>query len=656
MDQFMTVLRLRLPAILAWLLAPALPAFPQDYLDPTLCRPCHQRLYDEYLETPMGSSFYPVVGKALPEDWSVNNRFYHAPSESHFEMLRRGESLIVRRYQLDEEGRQVNSFELPVTHVMGSGIRARSYLHQTPEGRLIELPVSWYSQEQRWAMAPGFDRPKHPGFTRTVNHKCMFCHNAYPSVAPERARQGWDHDVQFPKQLPAGIDCQRCHGPGGPHVRGAAAGEPANRVRAAIVNPARLTSERQLDVCMQCHLETTTFRLPESYRRFGRGFYSYRPGEALSEYIVHFDHAPGTGQDDKFEIVSAAYRLRQSRCFIKAEGKLTCTSCHNPHKSIPPATRVTHYRAQCFQCHSSKHAEKHRLVAPDFSRSDCVSCHMPKRRTEDVVHVVMTDHLIQRRIPARDLLAPLREKTDEEQIYQGEVVLYYPKTGLDGALRQIYLGIAQVKEKVNLKLGAEMLKQALSQTKVQAPEPYFELAEAQVALGQKEAAEKSYLRVLELDSAFVQAENKFGNLLAEFGRSNEALKHYRRAIELDAKFADVYLNLGLTLRGLGDLPAAEESFRNAIKADPLYAPGYRDLGSLLLVQGKIEDARSFLERSLALEPADAKSHNNLGLALVGLGKREEGIAHLRFALRHGAESDRELTRRTLQNLDVEASK
>ena len=170
-------------------------------------------------------------------------------------------------------------------------------------------------------MSPGFDRPKHPGFTRTVNHKCMFCHNAYPSVSPERARQGWDHDVQFPTRLPEGIDCQRCHGPGGPHVRAAVAAESLGRVRAAIVNPARLSSERQMDVCMQCHLETTTFRLPESYRRFGRGFYSYRPGEALGDYIVHFDHAPGTGHDDKFEIVSAAYRLRQSRLFYQERRK-----------------------------------------------------------------------------------------------------------------------------------------------------------------------------------------------------------------------------------------------------------------------------------------------------------------------------------------------
>ena len=48
---------------------------------------------------------------------------------------------------------------------------------------------------------------------------------------------------------------------------------------------------------------------------------------------------------------------------------------------------------------------------------------MPKRRTEDVVHAVMTDHYIQRRKPARDLLEPLQESDFEaEGNYRGEVL------------------------------------------------------------------------------------------------------------------------------------------------------------------------------------------------------------------------------------------
>jgi predicted CXXCH cytochrome family protein len=639
-----------LVAVSPWFLAPTLLASSLEYVDPTTCYSCHRELSVEYLKTPMGRSFYLPDPENVIEDWEAANKFYHSPSDQHYEMLRRGSDFFVRRYQLNKSGQPENLLERQVTHVMGSGTRARSYLHMTAEGRIIELPVAWYSQEKRWAMAPGYDRPNHPGFTRTVNHKCMFCHNAYPNVPAERARQGWDHDVRFPKQLPLGIACQRCHGPGGEHVRAANAAESVLRVRSSIVNPARLSPDRQLEICMQCHLETTTFRLPESYRRFGRGFYSYRPGEPLADYIVHFDHAPGTGHDDKFEIVSAAYRLRKAACFLKSEGKLTCTTCHNPHGTVAPGQRAKHYRDRCLSCHSSKDAAPHKLFVADFDRSDCVACHMPSRRTEDVVHVVMTDHWIQRTRPPRDLLAPLQEKTDEEQTYRGEVVWYYPGAGLEKSLKDVYLAIAQVKEKVNLQRGVQMLQQALSKGSIRHPEPYFELAEAQVALGRKETAQSSYLQALSFDPAFVQAEHHLGNLLADLGKTDQAIQHYRRAIKIDPWFADVHMNLGLTLLGLGDLRATEDAFRQAIAANPMHAPAYRDLGSLFLVQGNFNVAASYLQEALALEPADPKAHHNLGLVLLALGKREEGIAHLEYAMRHGKESDRESTKKILQKV------
>jgi len=39
---------------------------------------------------------------------------------------------------------------------------------------------------------------------------------------------------------------------------------------------------------------------------------------------------------------------------------------------------------------------------------------MPKRRAEDAVHTVMTDHFIQRQKPSRDLLAPLPERHETD--------------------------------------------------------------------------------------------------------------------------------------------------------------------------------------------------------------------------------------------------
>ncbi len=572
--------------------ASALSGAPPGYVDPAACRPCHQVLYDRYLETPMGRSFYAASSAGEIADWNEAS-FYHEASERHYEMFRRGQTLYVRRYRM-EGGQRRDILERKVTHVMGSGERALSFLHQTPQGRLFELPVSWYSQERAWAMAPGYDRANHPGFGRQVNHKCMFCHNAYPDVRAERARAGWDADVLFPRELPMGIDCQRCHGPGARHAE--------TRAPADIVNPAGLSPERSLETCMQCHYETTTFRLPDSLRRFGRPFYSYRPGEPLGDYMIHFDHAPGKGWDDKFEIVSAAYRLRQSECFQQSAGAMTCLDCHSPHDRPGPAARPAYYRERCRNCHTLVEAVGHDETA------DCVSCHMPLRRTEDVVHVAMTDHKIVRRPLLGDLLAPLREKTEKEQTYRGEVVQINPKPSPRDA---VYQAMAQVKDKANLREGVKRLEAALGAAPAESPEPWFELGEALGDRGRKVAAEQAYRRALQADPDYPQAWNNLANLLADEGRTDEALAAYRKALERTPWDAAIHVNLGLTLLETGDVAGARRSFEAAIQENPAHADGHANLGALLLSVGQRERARLALETALALDPDHAAARANL---------------------------------------------
>ena len=69
---------------------------------------------------------------------------------------------------------------------------------------------------------------------------------------------------------------------------------------------------------MQCHLEPTSSPLPFQIRRNEHPPFSYTPGKALGDYFLYFDHAPGSGRDDKFEIASGAYRLRNRRAFSRA--------------------------------------------------------------------------------------------------------------------------------------------------------------------------------------------------------------------------------------------------------------------------------------------------------------------------------------------------
>ena len=93
------------------------------------------------------------------------------------------------------------------------------------------------------------------------------------------------------------------------------------KIRASIVNPARLTPKLRMDICLQCHLEPTSTAIPSLIRRFNRGPFSFRPGEPLADFLLAFDHAPGSPQAGKFEIVgSSAYRLRQVPLFPREQG------------------------------------------------------------------------------------------------------------------------------------------------------------------------------------------------------------------------------------------------------------------------------------------------------------------------------------------------
>src|SRR5262245_18430508 len=284
-------------------------------------------------------------------------------------------------------------------------------------------------------MSPGYDNATPPDFTRLADDSCLFCHNGYPAGA----------------SLAEGIDCQRCHGPGSRHVDLASRGGAQKpEIRAAIVNPGRLTPELQMDTCMQCHLETTSAELPGMIRRFDREPYSFRPGEPLGAYMVHFDQP--SGYRDKFEIVNQAYRLRQSLCFQKSGGRLTCVTCHDPHDAPRGEKAVAWYRAKCIGCHTSVKAANH----PAMQAADCASCHMPRRRTMDAVHVVMADHLIQRKAP-RDPDGALAERTLS---YRGSLVVYYPEL-LPQTERDLYLGVALITGSADRRRGIELLERAV---------------------------------------------------------------------------------------------------------------------------------------------------------------------------------------------------
>ena len=573
----------------------------------------------------MARSFYRPKAEILVAHDTTNNHFFHAPSNRHYRTIQRQGKLYQRRYQLDSKGKEVNVFEQEVTYVIGSGNHARTYLNLSEGGVLTQLPVSWYPQGKRWAMSPGYDRPHHDDFSRKVTHTCMFCHNAYPPL-PERSDR-YGQENTFPTELPSGIDCQRCHGPGSRHVELASdKTRNVDEVRRAIVNPARLDARHQMDICMQCHLETT---VPEaegrSVLRFGRSVYSYRPGESLDDYIVHFDHALSSPLKDRFEINSAPYRLRQSACFLKSNSQLTCTACHDPHQILRGAAAVQRVRETCLGCHTQALRTKANVPRPNsvvpepggrrreahrgsVNNLDCAKCHMPKRRTEDVVHVVMTDHWIQPGPPRPDFLAPLKE---DHSFKPREVLLYQPEA-LSPDEREIYWGIAQVLAKSNRDAGLVRLKSALDGKKLSAPEPYVKLALAQMQTGNLEQARLNFGLALELEPGLVVAHYNLGGIFRSQGNQQLAIEQYRQVLRIDPNHAEANNNLGVLLAKQQQPDLAIEHFESALRRDPAFANAQTNLGITILQQGQLDQAMAHLQRALQIEPDTAEAYNSLG--------------------------------------------
>lgn len=97
-------------------------------------------------------------------------------------------------------------------------------------------------------------------------------------------------------------------------------------------------------------------------------------------------HKPAPMKDGP-PVRSAPVGLAASKCFQMSEGKLTCVTCHDPHRDTDLMPWTT-YNAACVKCHS----EASRVE--QCAWTNCVECHMPRSR--EVPNFRFSDHRIQK--------------------------------------------------------------------------------------------------------------------------------------------------------------------------------------------------------------------------------------------------------------------
>jgi hypothetical protein len=248
--------------------------------------------------------------------------------------------------------------------VIGSGRHGQSYLFWNDD-QLYELPASYWAPDHAWIISPGFpDGQVH--FDRPVEPRCLECHTSYFHWVPPDINRFAKTGIVY------GINCERCHGPGAEHVareHAAASRQGARQAPAdlAIVNPAHLSRDRQIDLCSLCHAGAVDAR---------RAPLTFQAGDNIDDYLAIQPPTPGETVDVHGNQVGA---MKLSRCFTSSN--MTCSTCHDVHER--PASAES-YSRHCLACHQMQTCGRYPVLGQAI-RTKCVDCHMPLGESDKIV-------------------------------------------------------------------------------------------------------------------------------------------------------------------------------------------------------------------------------------------------------------------------------
>jgi DmsE family decaheme c-type cytochrome len=214
---------------------------------------------------------------------------------------------------------------------------------------------------------------------------CLTCHGEMTRGYHD-SRHGRKADARTPS---ATKGCESCHGPGSAHVE-------AGGDKTLILNPSTMKPADVGAMCTTCH------------NRSSHSDWAGSKHEArnLSCATCHSVHAPKSREAQltrasERELCAGCHRresdktLRSSHMPVR-EGKMECSTCHNPHGSqnVRMLRRGHSIAESCVTCHAEKRGPF--LWEHAVGRENCATCHDPHGSNNDRMLVAKVPMLCQR--------------------------------------------------------------------------------------------------------------------------------------------------------------------------------------------------------------------------------------------------------------------
>lgn len=613
------------------------------YVGRDTCAQCHQPQFESFVRSQMGRSWKHARRSLSDADWESPPVLRDAFNDLYFQPFAVGEDLFVREFRLEDADTTHQRIE-QIDFIVGSGHHTNSHVYERG-GYLYQIPVTWYAQDAKWGLAPKFQKSgNNYRFSRVITDECMACHNAPPAFV-----EGSENRFE---QVPSGIGCENCHGPGSIHVEEKKAGivvNVAEEIDDSIVNPGKLSPERQLDVCKRCHMQGV------AVFEDGEKPLDWRPGKVLAAHEqVFWPRQPDSVST--FIMASHPDRLAMSACFestwdayekaggAKALGgpdgaplPLTCVTCHDPHVPIEEMPDE-HYDTTCQSCHEGPQAVTTPCTEPTViagtNTASCASCHMPPSETSDIPYVEVTDHYI--RVVEKDVLPPesveaqrrfirlaglIGRESDHHQVADGFLTYYEQFTDRPGMLDSAAARLQMARRQDRFAdLTASWirlwhLKQDYAATVRYVgsdafSEPadawtWYRMAQAFRQTGRTDDAVVFMERAVALGEDHLRFTDQLGAIYIEAGRLDDAVAVLTRNIERQSRFIESWINRGFAQLLLGALPAAEADFVQALRLDPNQEQALANLASLYANTNRVDEARPLVRRLLEMSPGNA---------------------------------------------------